>query len=48
MSARGPKIRPVEPPELDFEPPPRIETRKRPHYVVAETEAHRYDEKNPV
>jgi diacylglycerol kinase (ATP) len=35
MSAtRGPKVRPAEPPELDFEPPPRIETRKRPHSLL--------------
>jgi diacylglycerol kinase (ATP) len=34
MSVRGPKVKPIEPPELDFEPPPRIETRKRPHSLL--------------
>ncbi len=31
---RRPNIRPVEPPELEFELPPRIETRKRPHSLL--------------
>ncbi len=31
---RRPPVRPVEPPELEFELPPRIETRKRPHSLL--------------